>query len=530
MTYTSLAFSGFVIILLIIYYLARKIQGGAYQWIILLGGSCFFYVYNSYQYSAFILFTIASIYLAAKAIQNISDTTSKTVKENKGIWESDQKKAYKKSQNSKKQLILAITLIANFGILFLLKYFNALSGGLYSIFSLSGEPPKIGLLLPLGISFYTFQSTGYLIDVYRENAEAEKNPLKLALFISFFPQIVQGPIGAFDELHHQLVDTHDLKWENIKYGFELVVWGLFKKMIVADRALLIITAFNTNGGTEKYPHEGPYGGTAVLFVAIIYAIQLYADFSGGIDVSRGVARLFGINMGINFRQPYFATSLNDYWRRWHISLGGWMKKYVFYTLATSSPFLKMGKRFGMGLASFIVFLLVGIWHGSNAKYLAFGVWNGAVIMISILLEPELIKLRDALHIKAEALWYRVFQMARTFVLVLIGYYFDIAANLKDALDMLRRTLTDQSVSVFMSEWRSLGMRKLEYLILIAGVMVIFYFSVRLEQEKLETPVDLLEKRAGIVQWIVLTVTIIWIILMGIYGPGYNSADFVYMQF
>ena len=207
-----------------------------------------------------------------------------------------------------------------------------------------------------------------------------------------------------------------------------------------------------------------------------------------------------------------------------------MKKYVFYTLATSSPFLKMGKRFGMGLASFIVFLLVGIWHGSNAKYLAFGVWNGAVIMISILLEPELIKLRDALHIKAEALWYRVFQMARTFVLVLIGYYFDIAANLKDALDMLRRTLTDQSISVFMSEWRSLGMRKLEYLILIAGVMVIFYFSVRLEQEKLETPVDLLEKRAGIVQWIVLTVTIIWIILMGIYGPGYNSADFVYMQF
>lgn len=530
MTYTSLAFSGFVIILLIIYYLAKKINDGSYQWIILLAGSCFFYVYNSYLYSAFILFTIISIYLAAKAIQSVADTTSKTVKENKGVWDSDTKKAYKKAQNSKMQALVAITLIANFGILFLLKYFNALSGGLYSIFGLTGEAPKIGLLLPLGVSFYTFQSTGYLIDVYRGNVKAEENPLKLALFVSFFPQIVQGPIGSFDELHPQLIESHSLKWENIKYGFELVVWGLFKKMMVADRALLVINAYMANGGTEKHPHEGPYGGTAVLFVAIMYAIQLYADFSGGIDVSRGVARLFGINMAQNFRQPYFATSLNDYWRRWHISLGAWMKKYVFYTLATSTPFLKMGKRLGMGLASFIVFLLVGIWHGSNAKYLAFGIWNGAVIMISIMLEPELIKLREKLHIKAEALWFRVFQMLRTFVLVLIGYYFDIATNLKDALDMLRRTVTDQSLSVFMGEWRSLGMRILEYLILMAGVLLMFYFSVRLERSKLETPVDLLNKRPGILQWLVVVGAILAMILMGIYGPGYNAADFVYMQF
>ena len=530
MTYTSLGFAGFIIILFIIYYLSNRIDNGKYQWTVLLAGSCFFYIYNSYLYSVFILFTIATIYLATKSIQAISDTTSKTVKENKGVWDSDTKKKYKKDQNSKMQRILILTLVLNFGILFLLKYFNALSGGLYSIMGLSGEAPRIGLLLPLGISFYTFQSTGYLIDVYRGNAEAESNPLKLALFVSFFPQIVQGPIGAFDELHHQLIEPRSLKWTDFKYGMELVIWGLFKKMIVADRAVMIINTFTANGGTEKYPHEGPYGGTAVLFVAIIYAIQLYADFSGGIDVSRGVARIFGINLAQNFRQPYFATSLNDYWRRWHISLGAWMKKYVFYTLATSSTFLKMGKRLGMGLASFIVFLLVGIWHGSNAKYLAFGIWNGAVIMIAILIEPELIKLREALHIKAEALWYRVFQMARTFVLVLVGYYFDIATDLRDALSMLKRTITDQSIRVFASEWRSLGMRKLEYLILIAGVMAIFYFSVRLEQEKLETPSDLLERRSGLTQWIVITSAIILIILMGIYGPGYNAADFVYMQF
>ena len=386
MSYTSLAFALFIIILYPIYYLFPRKN----QWIVLLLGSAFFYVYAAKLYSLYILATIITIYLASTGIQKIISETKREVRANKEVWTKEQRKEYKRKQESRSKFILILTLVFNFGILGIIKY---------------AGPALGGLILPLGISFYTFQSTGYLIDVYRENVEAEKNPLKLALFVSFFPQIVQGPIGEFEKLHNQLTEPHSIKWLDFKLGIQLIVWGLFKKLIIADRAVTLILSFNENGGTEAHPHEGPYGGTAVLFVIIMYALQLYCDFSGGIDISRGVARLFGIDLAINFRQPYFATTLNDYWRRWHITLGGWMKKYVFYSLATSDLFLKMGRHLSKNsrkhlgkvlpasLATFVVFILVGIWHGSNLKYLAFGIWNGLVIMISLLLEPWFIQIR-----------------------------------------------------------------------------------------------------------------------------------------
>ena len=514
MSYTSIAYSILVIVAFIVYYLFPK----KYRWTILLAASLFFYIYNSLGYSLFILFTIASIYISTTLIDSINRNTKVKVKENKETWTKDERKAFKKAQEKRTKTILVITLLLNFGILFLLKYFGALTG------------KSLGLLLPLGISFYTFQSTGYLIDVYRENAEAEKNPFKLTLFVCFFPQIIQGPISEFSKLHDQLITPHDLKWENFKKGIETIIWGLFKKLFVADRAVMVVNAFLENGGTEKYPHQGPYGGTATLFVALIFAIQIYADFSGGIDISKGVAKLFGIEIAPNFRQPYFATSLTDYWRRWHITLGAWMRKYVFYPLATSGPFLKMNKKVNMGLASFLVFLLVGIWHGSNSKYLAFGIWNGAIIMLSIFLEPYFIKMRDALHIKATSFGHRLFQMVRTFILVLIGYYFDFSRTLGEAMELLGRTLTNQDLGVFMKEWRSLGFRTLEYLTLLFGVLVMFYFSVRLEQKGLETPADLLEERNGIIQWLFIFLGILLIVFLGIYGPGYDASEFVYMQF
>lgn len=547
MSYTSLEFALFIIILYPVYYLFPK----KYQWTILLAGSAFFYVFIMKFYSLYILATIISIYLAGIYIDGNLRHTSETVKANKEVWSKDERKAYKKSQEKKNKLILVIALLFNFGILAVIKYFGSYIGG-----------PLGSLVLPLGISFYTFQSTGYLIDVYRENVDAEKNIFKLALFISFFPQIVQGPIGEYDKLADQLTTPRSIKWLDFKLGIELIVWGLFKKLIIADRAVSIINNFTNNGGTPMHPHDGPYGGTAVLFVILVYALQLYTDFSGGIDISRGVARLFGIDLAINFRRPYFATSLNDYWRRWHMSLGNWMKKYVFYSLATSQAFLKLGKSISKGpttgpstkgdnssskavqsevrkhlgkvlppaIATFVVFILVGIWHGSNMKYLGFGIWNGLVIMLGLVLEPWFIKLRDNLHINPASLVYRIFQMARTFILVLIGYYFDVATDLKNALDMICRTITDQSLSVFKSEWLSLGLLKKDYLILIIASVILLYFSIRLEQKNIETPGELLEKRSGFVQWIILFLGIIAILIFGIYGPGYNAADFVYMQF
>ena len=232
MAVTSLPFAIFAIITGIIYFAVPKKQ---YQWVVLLIASSFFYIYNSFQYTAFILITIITIYLAANKMAAISKDTKAEVKAHKGEWSKEEKKAFKEASQKKRLRILAACLILNFGILFLLKYFNFLSGSIAMI--LGGSPDdalQIHLLLPLGVSFYTFIATGYLIDVYRETVEPEKNIFKFALFVSFFPQIIQGPISSYNKLHSQLTEEHLLEWINFKQGIMNIFWGLFKKLVIAE--------------------------------------------------------------------------------------------------------------------------------------------------------------------------------------------------------------------------------------------------------------------------------------------------------
>ena len=546
MALTSLPFALFAIITGIVYFAYPKKE---HRWVILLIASCFFYLYNSFRYSAFILVTILTIYYAACKMDDISAATRKTVKEHKAEWSREEKKAFKESANVKRRRILALTLILNFGILFLLKYFNFMSGSIAALIGASPESaPQIRLLLPLGISFYTFIATGYLIDVYRETVTPERNLFKFALFVSFFPQIIQGPISQYNKLHDQLIEPHDLEWLNFKHGIMNISWGLFKKLVIADCSWKAIKAYYANGGINGSEDFAGYGGTMVLFITLLYALQLYADFSGGIDISRGICRVIGIDLEVNFRQPYFSKSISEYWRRWHISLGAWMKNYVFYPIAMSdlskrvskgianSSFGKtpagkhLSKVFMTAVASFIVFLFVGIWHGANSKYIAFGVWNGLIIMLSAMLGPVYAGSRSALHINENAAWWKLFQMLRTFLIVLVGYVFDIADNFTNAMQMMFLTVTDQNMGAFLEQLPSLGMRKVEYLAIMCSSMLLLYISIRLEQTKIDTPAELLEKRCGLIQWICLFGLIMIILLIGAYGPAYDPAEFVYMQF
>lgn len=546
MALTSLPFAIFATITGIIYFVYPKKEQ---RWVILLIASCFFYLYNSFRYAAFIVVTILTIYFAAVKMDDISAETRKTVKEKKAEWSKEEKKAFKEAAAGRKKKILAITLILNFGILFLLKYFNFMSGSIAALVGASPESaPQIRLLLPLGISFYTFIATGYLIDVYRETVKPERNIFKFALFVSFFPQIIQGPISQYGKLHDQLIEPHDLEWINFKQGIMNITWGLFKKLVIADCSWKAIKAYYANGGINGSGDFAGYGGTMVLFITLLYALQLYTDFSGGIDISRGICRVLGIDLEVNFRQPYFSRSISEYWRRWHITLGAWMKNYVFYPIAmsefskrvtraiASSSFGKtpvgkhISKVFMTAVASFIVFLFVGIWHGANSKYIAFGVWNGLIIMLSAMLGPVYAGSRKALHINENAAWWKLFQMLRTFVIVLVGYVFDIADNFTNAMQMMYLTLTDQNVGAFLSELPSLGMRKVEYLAVMCSAMLVLYISIRLEQTKIDTPAELLERRSGLIQWICLFGLIMLILLIGAYGPAYDPAEFVYMQF
>ena len=538
MAFTSLLFALFVALTAIIYYLPPLRR---YQWAVLLTASWFYYVYNSYRYTAFILVTTVTIYLAAGYLDRLTKESRAHIKEMKGVWTPEEKKEYKKASESKKKNILILTLLLNFGILFIIKYLNFLAGGLYRLAgNAAGDVKIISLLLPLGISFYTFQATGYLIDVYRETVEAEKNLLRFSLFVSFFPQIVQGPISSFEQLGAQLYGEHSPEWIRFKTGGALILWGLFKKLVIADR---LFAAINTvTGDYSSYP------GQMILLAALMYALQLYADFSGGIDVARGVAKMLGIDLELNFRQPYFSRSINEYWRRWHITLGAWMKKYVFYSLAVSDLFLRAGKRiagssFGStpagkhvaktlptALASLIVFMLIGIWHGANSRYIGFGLWNGLIIMLSTLLMPVYAWAIKKLHIKAESAAWKLFQMARTFIVVLIGYYFDIAPDMKGALDMIRRSIADLHLSISASDIHDLGLSLSDCAVVFYGAMVMLYFSIRLEKTGLEAPGDLLNRRPAWLQWLVILIGVISVITFGMYGSGAEGTDFVYMGF
>ena len=546
MPITSIPFAIFAIISAIIYFAFPKKE---YRWVVLLIASSFFYVYNSFRYAAFILVSIITIYLAACKIDDLRKETKAFLKTKKDEWSREERKAYKENTEKKCRRVLTAALLLNFGILFVLKYFNFMSGSIAAMLGGSAESaPQIKLLLPLGISFYTFIATGYLIDVYRETIEQERNIFKFALFVSFFPQIVQGPISSYSKLHHQLITPHNLEWMNFKHGIMLIGWGLFKKIVIADRIWIAIKAYNENGGIHSNTELGGYGGTVVLFVTLLYAIQLYADFSGGMDIARGLCQVLGIKLELNFRQPYFSKSISEYWRRWHITLGAWMKNYVFYPIAMSPLSAKIskgiaGSKFGQtpagkhiskvlmtAVASFIVFLLVGIWHGANSKFIAFGIWNGFIIMLSALLEPVYGKTRNALHIKDSAWWWQLFQMFRTFLIVLVGYVFDISESFTNAMNMLRLMITDHSKSVFLKQLTTLGLSKAEYAAILVCVLVLLYFSIRLERLSLDSPSELIERLPGALQWFALFMLLLCILMIGVYGPMSDPADFIYMQF
>ena len=540
MAYTSLKFFLFIAVVMLLYF---RFPWKQHRWVVLLAASYFFYLLAGYRFAAYILFTTTSTYFAALRIEQISINTKKTISAHKSDWDREQKKAFKNQKTKRKRRILTLVLVVNFGIMVFLKYYNFFAGSFNDLLGSWGIPfsaPVLKLLLPLGISFYTFQSMGYLIDVYWGKVTAERNFAKFALFVSFFPQIVQGPISMYDQLAHQLYEPCDFDFTRVKHAAELMLWGTFKKLVVADRAVIAL-----NAAIEDY---ASWNGLTLAFLLVLYALQIYADFSGGIDISRGVSQIFGIDMMQNFRQPYFARSVSEFWQRWHISLGAWFRKYIFYPLAVSKSFLSIGKkirasRFGSSmagqhvakvfptsLASFIVFLLVGIWHGANWKYLGFGFWFGGIMMFSALLEPAFDNILDKLKINAKSLFFRLFQMLRTFCLILLGYIFDVAPNMTQSLHTFWRLVTNLSVSTAWQQIKSLGLEIRHYQLIAFGAAIMLLVDIYHEHYECNTIRKKLDTKPFIVRFILILGCLLFTLYYGVWGPSFGASAFVYMQF
>ena len=505
------------------------------RWTVLLGSSLVFYFIGGISTGYFMLLTTVCIWLVALWLDKHNNIQKAYLAAHPELTR-DEKKQYRLSVQHKKRLILALGLVVCFGFLVFLKYFNFLSGQAFSILHLFGvkaAAPKINLALPLGISFYTLQATSYIIDVYRGKLAAEKNPAKIALFVCFFPQIIQGPIGRYGALAPQLFEGNRFDPVKFRHGLELALWGVIKKLTIAEYIGLI--------ADNVFDNYTQYTGFVIFLGSVAYGFQVYADFSGGMDIISGIAETFGIEMAVNFERPYFARSIAEFWRRWHITLGAWMRDYVFYPLSLSRGFGKIsrwarahirgtgGKIFATSLATFIVYLIIGVWHGANFRYIAFGLWNGVLITASLLLEKTFLRWKSALHIDDKSAAWRAFMTLRTGLLVFVGRYFTRAPRLRSVFTLLKTTvLHPQPSQLFDGTLLSFGLAKTDFLVIALGLAVLL--TLECFQERGVQIRAALEKKSGFVQWLTVTALLLAVLLLGVFRAGYIPSGFIYTQF
>ena len=342
MAFFSWRFILFLICSLVAYYLVPR----RFQWMVLLVSSTWYYLAGgNLRTVVYVIITIITTFAGAYAMDRIRGRTESRLRRKRDDGtpvklSREEKRQIKSDGQRQKKRILVLVLVINFGILIVLKYGNFFAVNVNSMLSglrAGGLLPEVHFLLPLGLSFYTFQTMGYLIDVYREKYPAEKNIFRMALFTTYFPSILQGPINRYDDLAVQLFEPHRFDDTRFREGLLRMLWGFFKKMVIAERAVIIVNEIF--GGFQQYR----YTGFTLIFGVLLYGVQLYADFAGGMDIIFGASEMFGIRLRENFRQPYMARSISEFWQRWHISLGNWMKDYVFYPIALSRPFAKMQK-------------------------------------------------------------------------------------------------------------------------------------------------------------------------------------------
>jgi D-alanyl-lipoteichoic acid acyltransferase DltB (MBOAT superfamily) len=434
----SLQFVAFLVVALAVYYAVGKLAP-THQWRVLLASSFAFLFMAGGASALFFVILVALITWAGALL--VTSIDAKGAAARKDTKDRDEKKKVRALWQRRKRIAFWSFLVLAFAILFYFKYWNVV---LYYL-RIAPTFNSLGIVLPLGLSFYLFQSVAYLIDCYNQKADPERNFLRYLTFVSWFPQMIQGPINRFAHTAPQLLATHHLDAAGFERGLLRMGLGIIKKVAIANVLANVVTCvFQTAAGPD-------IPGSLALFGVLVYSIQMYGDFSGGIDIVEGASELFGIEMAPNFAQPYFSSSLAEFWRRWHMSLGAWMRDYVFYPLAVTKASKRLGKwakahggthakHLGRTIpacvANILVFLFVGLWHGAEAHYVVWGLYNGVVVALSDLLAPTFDRMVTACHIRRESRGFRLFALLRTFAVVCVGRFFDCFAHVGDALSAL----------------------------------------------------------------------------------------------
>ena len=534
MALNSLAFLIFLSVVVLIYYIVPK----KIQWVVLLVASYGFYLSSGLDHVIYIIATTLFTYGAGRLMQSFRDKQKKEIAAMREITK-EKKRELKKVVAKKVRVVQVITVLVNLGVLAYVKYLNFFIDGLNDIFSLfawDASVPMINVIVPLGLSYYTFNTIGYIVDVGRGKHPAEKHIGKYALFVSFFPSIVQGPLFRYGDVGMQLQQTHKFDYNNVKYGAQLIMWGFFKKLVIADRLAPITQTVFSPGFTD-------YNGSQIFFGVLAYSFQIYGDFSGGTDITRGAAQMMGIELPVNFERPFFATSMADFWHRWHASLGAWMREFVFFPVMLCKPVTALSKKFRKAFGShagkivpsvaapFVVFFLIGIWHGLSWQYITNGLYNAILISSSVALAPVYDKLGKALRINTEAATWRLFQMLRTFTLLCISRVIVKAPSIGDAFKMIKAMFTSFDPDFllgFDGEIYTYGVDEKSLWVVFFAIMILLVIGIL--QERGMKIRETISKQNFVFRWAVFLGLLAIILVFGAYGPSYDSSAFIYGRF
>lgn len=490
MLFNSLEFLIFFPIVVLVYFLVP--QRWRYLW--LLGASYYFYGSWNPQYALLMATSTVITFLSGVFIGRARTDVGK-------------------------KLTVAASFVINLAILFYFKYFYFTMENINLVrqmLGLSALTPKFDVILPVGISFYTFQALSYTMDVYRRDIEPEKNILKYALFVSFFPQLVAGPIERSKNLLSQVNDDHHFDYFRARNGLLTMLWGFFLKLVIADRAAILVnTVYN---GAENF------SGIMLALATLAFAVQIYCDFASYSIIAKGAARVMGFELMDNFRQPYLSLSIAEFWRRWHISLSGWFKDYLYIPLG--------GNRKGT-LRKYInlmlVFLVSGLWHGASWNFVIWGAIHGIYQIVGAVTLPFRRFISAILGIDRKTGRYKWFQRIITLMLVSFGWIFFRSESLSGSIMIVKKIFTaPEPWSIYGGGLTSMGLDGANIAVLVLAAAILLWVSLK-ENSGVQV-FDRLEKCNLITRWTVYFALLFSVLIFGIYGPGFEASQFIYFQF
>lgn len=468
----------------------------------LLAASYYFYMCWNAKYAILILLSTVITYVSGLLLESIK-----------------QKKYDVPKEKKLKNWVVAFSFLSNLGILFYFKYINfALStlAGVLRCVHVELNVPVFDIVLPVGISFYTFQALSYTMDVYRGEVYAEKNFIRYALFVSFFPQLVAGPIERSKNLLKELAVPKKFNYDSFIEGTLLMFWGYFLKIVVAER----IATFVDKVYGDYYTYDGVY----LVVATALFAVQIYCDFAGYSTIAMGAAKILGVQLMENFDAPYLSTSVAEFWRRWHISLTSWFKDYLYIPLGGS----RKGKA-RKYLNKMIVFLVSGLWHGAQFSYVAWGGINGLYQVVGEMLQPVRDRFVNGFHLNRSSLAHKAVCMAGTFVLVDFAWIFFRADRFMDALNIIKSILTVHNVWIlFDGSLFKCGLDEGNFRLMLLSIALLFFADL-CKKKKIVIRKIIMQQD----QWarcLILSGAVVLLMVFGKYGPGYDAAKFIYFQF